>query len=630
MKVNIIKNNIIKNNIMKKNNIIAAVAALTLALTACQNDDNLTGDNTGKTPIELNFSVGDGKAEIINRSEGSPARAASTTTRATGSAFEVADKVGVFFAAKDATTLTGLATDRANHLYTLGDKGWTTAPLYWDDLGSASATSLDLYGYYPQATTAPLNTAGTAIAWTSPTDQSTAAKLTAADLLLSNNVKAYTKATTPAPTLTFTHTMAKLRINLVDNSGDAGAYTQAELAAAEAIVKGLNTKCEVAFVGTEKTVSGAATPTDITPMKAAEAVTPAARTAESTRAAEPAAASTFEAIVVPQTVAADATLAAITITSGTPSTARTYSVKAGASGFDLQQGKLNTLTVTITQTGVNVNMTVTDWGTGSSENKAVVIDGITTGTAGTNDLEATAGDVMKLFYVPGADKDNITITYTYGSDNQWTPDATLYWDAIVLTGYSKKFAASYTPGAAAAATTPEKDLLEAAATIDYGSPINLAFTHAMAQLTINLKAGTGFTNDADLIAKTTLKKLTVQKINSESAPAFDPATAKWTFSLNTAAAMDFVSGTTYTLAPQDLTDASTIVLTIANGNTYTVKLNDILKAGSATEKVFTGGKIAPAQSYTLNLTVNNTNVNTTATVTPWNNLTGNGDMETEN
>lgn len=595
---------------MRKNNIIAAVAAFTLALTACQNDDNLTGDNTGKTPIELNFSVADGKAEINNHSEGSPTRAAST--RATGSAFEVADKVGVFFAAKDATTLTGLATDRANHLYTLGDKGWTTTPLYWDDLGSA--TSLDLYGYYPQAATAPLNKAGNGISWTSPTDQSTAAKLTAADLLLSNDVKAYTKAATSTPTLTFTHAMAKLRINLVDNSTDTDAYTKAELAAAKATIKGLNTKCEVAFVGTAKTVSGASTPTDITPMEAT--------------AADATQASSFEAIVVPQKVTASALLAAITITSN--KTDRTYSVKADASGFDLQQGMLNTLTVTITKSDVKVNMTVTDWGTGTSENKAVVIDGITTGTAGTNDLVATAGDVMQLFYIPGADKANISTTYTYGSDSKWKADAELYWDAIALTSYSKTFAASYTPVATAIApakTTPEKDLLEAATTIAYGSPINLAFTHAMAQLKIDLKAGTGFSDDADLITKTTSKKLTVQ---TSTAQTFTPATSKWSLTLGAAAARDFASGTTYTLAPQTLTDASTIVLTIANGNTYTVKLKDIMTTNGGTTPVFTAGKIAAAQSYTLTLTVNETGVGVNATVTDWTDITGSGDMGSDN
>ena len=83
------------------------------------------------------------------------------------------------------------------------------------------------------------------------TDQKTTDKVTASDLLVSNNVRdlTYTKNMGGEGNLTFTHAPAKLRINIVDNAGTGNDYTPAELAAATVSITGLHTKCDVIFVG---------------------------------------------------------------------------------------------------------------------------------------------------------------------------------------------------------------------------------------------------------------------------------------------------------------------------------------------------------------------------------------------
>ena len=87
-------------------------------------------------------------------------------------------------------------------------------------------------------------------------------------------------------------------------------------------------------------------------------------------------------------------------------------------------------------------------------------------------------------------------------------------------------------------------------------------------------------------------------------------------------AADFTNGTSFFVAPQALTDANTIVLARANGNTYTVKLTDLKNADN--NGIFGENGIEAGQYYQFDLTVNETSVGISATIAPWTEKNGSG------
>ncbi len=629
-----LNNNIIKNN-MKKN-YVWAVIALALTLGACQNDET----PEMKPEVKLNFKVDADLAPMT--------RAAANADMPSGTL------VGVYFVETGKTDLTTLPDDNSkNHCYwsdgTVSDKD---GPVYWNDYTSA----LDIYAYSPYAEQAPLNTAKTGIAWTVKTDQS--ADATAYDLLISRHLRGLTYTDNIKGgnnTLVFSHALAKLRINLIDNSaaGGSNVYSKEELAAATVSIKGLNTACEAIFVSKDNgkididklTDPKAITPRHLlTPADPNEASTPDAATpAGSTSAA------THEAICIPQPVSVDAVLATITVKSNGIS--QNYSVKAPVADYALKQGFNNVINVTITKTEISLGFKVTDWGT-TANSQTVKIDNLAGGTPSDNDngdITPATGDQLNIAYLSddstptAAASQQGTFTCTVDNSNinspvyNWSATTPIYWDNFVFSKNAQyTFAALYTP-----ASLPthgiEKDYLTANATTTYGAPLQFIndgandyrLKHIMSQLTIVLEAGTGYT-------ATELEKATVTLLGGYNIIDKAPAPGV-NFTTTTNGSADKVldhnttngnstSLHTVTLCPNTWAagaDIATVSIKDATAGTvtYIIRARD----NSGNDQALA---LSPGENTTLTATINKTGIEVSFKVVGWKDVSakGNGDF----
>ena len=141
----------------------------------------------------------------------------------------------------------------------------------------------------------------------------------------------------------------------------------------------------------------------------------------------------------------------------------------------------------------------------------------------------------------------------------------------------------------------------------------------MAQVQVILKAG-----DSDFTDATLVEALTSRAINLQKLDATSPIDIDGTVQLNGTVASitndsPFENATSYIVAPQTLTDANTIVLKLATGHTYTMKLNTVNVDGSPLTKLDAGN------IYNITVTVNDTGISMGVTITGWNEIEGGGE-----
>lgn len=307
-------------------------------------------------------------------------------------------------------------------------------------------------------------------------------------------------------------------------------------------------------------------------------------------------------LVVPQTLAANSIFTVQLANNNT------YEAKL-SEAVELAAGVNTTIILTLMPTQVGVAATVTEWGTAAAS--ATVQLARTSSEVALNRI-TEAGD-LTLTYVLDNALSNTATTFSFDG-KAWTNDTPLYWDQITLAA-PYTFAAFFTPETAG---TVETDYLVGKGTAQtHGAQVVLGeLKHAMAKMTITLAAGTNVTADELVALNRTLnvKKSTAVSVNVDG-------TAHITMPDDVTAA-DFTSGTSFFVAPQALTDANTIVLARANGNTYTVKLTDLKDYNQAV--IFTDNKITAGQHYQIELTVNETSVGISAAIAPWTEKNGSG------
>ena len=175
-----------------------------------------------------------------------PINISTTLTRATDSAFEAGDKVGIFVVNEpNALATSGNHVDNMGFTYTTT---WTPdTPIYWLD----QTTKADFYCYYPYAEAA--NTAAHAFA--TKADQSSLANYKASEFL-------WGKTTGVAPTeeavnITTNHTFSNALVILKPGDG----FTEESLAAATKSVKicGVKTNATIDLATGVATANGNAT-----------------------------------------------------------------------------------------------------------------------------------------------------------------------------------------------------------------------------------------------------------------------------------------------------------------------------------------------------------------------------------
>ena len=487
---------------------------------------------------------------------------------------------------------------KANYGYNSNTEGWTCTsktPLYWKDINAESGNEFVFYAVAPSepdAAPAVLK------------DQSSMENFTASDLLVARSTVAAKETAIP---FELKHVLSQLEINLTTVAGDE-KLTSDELASAVVTIDGLKSAYTLAAGTTAE---------------APVIATAAGDAANGMKPCKDEGKNTFRYITVPQTVTADPGMTLhFTIMSNNQEVKYVYNHQP-----TFEAGKKYVYNITITKSNLKVgSVTVTDWADGSSET-VLQVEGLTnpegTLSVSGNGITPNDGDALALTYVDGnalSTDAKQHATYTYGG-NAWSSDAALIWENIVKATGSEpyKFAAFYTP---ATGTEPQKDYLVGLATAsEFGDQLLLSLNHALAKMTITLKAATN--SPTDLLSGISTRTVKLTDYTAVAVKA--DGTADITMA-DAASDMNITSEASFFVAPQTLGNDNIIVLTRTNGNKYTMKLTDLTDGAQTPAAIFTDGKVEAGKHYTITLTVKETSVGITANIAAWSDVEGSGTM----
>lgn len=254
-----------------------------------------------------------------------PISISTSITRATETAFESGDKVGLFVVNRNAdgsaATLNTTGNYVDNMLYTYNGS-WTPATqTYWKD----NTTHADFYLYYPY--NAALGSVD-ALSWTVNADQSTEASYKAADLMVGKTLNVAPQEA--AVKIDACHIMSQMVINLVAGNG----FTEASLSAAKVGVTINRLKNNASVSLATGTVTAKGNDTDITPLKGEG--------------------NSYKALVVPQAIG-EGNLITVNVDG------RSFNLPKDSKLTALAAGKTYRFTVTLSKTSNGVNVNITKW-----------------------------------------------------------------------------------------------------------------------------------------------------------------------------------------------------------------------------------------------------------------------------
>lgn len=510
------------------------------------------------------------------------------------------------------------------------DSGLQT--LYWDDF---SSTAYDLrssdptrgirlkYGYcYNGGTpsTALDETAGT-LGWTIG-NQPTAEAFKQSDLLFAKTQTpvSYIHGTIETDNhgilvLPYSHAMSKITVNVTANEGFA---EKANFASSVLKLQHMNTVCSVdAPAGT------------ISSTTAAEVTTYKSTTENKT--------ATFQAIVAPGTnLSVGNFIATISDVDGNdykvPITTAmldewkaklTEAAKASygdvaqaktraasiddAKGYLTQSGVHYVLNVTIDKQTITVRATLADWDKIEADGTAQIqfspdVNG--KGTIATA-LQTGGFDVYKSNSNSGFSTKSTTLTY---ADSKWSYSPIIYWAGQSDNSY---FRALSPAGSSTSALAQGGDILwgtsgDAAITPRTGD-VPLTFEHLMSKLSIKLETVTG--DDA------------VNLEGAKIAISNMATTATYSIVNGTVTADDVAatmlsgqpSGFKETVIPQTITDDAKVTITLADGTTYSVQLNQCVLTDTTTPV----SEWTKGNSYTYTITLTKHAITFSADVKDW-------------
>lgn len=559
--------------------IILALSILTFV--GCSSDDDFSQEQN-RLPLTFETSLSGSRS----------------VTRAVGGSFDTGDKLLCYVRHIYSTDLTTdknyLEVDPYKKLVTIID-GEPTEKLYWDDfsdnnsdghyLRTANHALQSFYGYCyngGEPTTA-LNNATGVLGWTTAADQTTDGDMKKNDLLWSpaQNPVTYVhaKENREGLSIPYTHAMSKFTIVVVAGEG----FEATDLNAATVTLKDMNKVGT--FTAPTSTVEATGT-TDV------QMYANATDTEKSSRA--------YEAVAVPMLeMTKDQLLATINDVDGNNYevyltdailTAWTDGIKENKS----QSGVNYKLTITLNKQTITVVATLADWtdvsATGTGEiNFTADVKSIDKDNDGLTD-----GDAFTLWKMSALTKEAFaeakkTIATYNGS--AFTYGKKLYWDKASDDSYFRALAKKETKLTAVEDTTLAQgtDLLwgttaehtgtEANGTehkYEEGVAINprtgavpLIFKHVMSKVVVNLET----TDDASQVVTTGATVTMTNVIDNGTLNIF---TGKVKFGDNKSDVVvknEKLSITEAIMVPQTIGDNAKLVITLADGTTYSLLLN---------------------------------------------------------
>lgn len=522
------------------------------------------------------------------------------------------------------------------HITETEDDGLQT--LYWDDYSStekdlrADGAGIRLkYGYCYNGGTpsTALDEAAGTLGWTIG-DQTTAEAFKNADLLFAKTQTpvSYSHGTAESSShgilvLPYSHAMSKITVNVTANEG----FTKpTNFGSAELVLQHMNSVCSVN--APEGTVTST-TPSAVKTYKAAEV----AKSETITNTA------TFQAIVAPGTnLSVGNFIATISNVDGNdykvPITTamlgdwaskltetvkvsygdvaqakpRTRATIDGEKGYLTQSGVHYVLNVTIDKQTITVRATLADWDKIEANGTAQIqfnpdVNG--KGTIATA-LQTGGFDVYKSSSNDAFSTKSTTLTY---ADSKWSYSTIIYWAGQSDNSY---FRAVSPKGRDNKTLNQGVDLLwgtsgDAAITPRTGD-VKLDFEHLMSKLSINLETVTGdaaVNLEGAKIAISNMATTTTYSIVDGIVNAGSPVATMLS---------EQPSGFTETVIPQTIGNDAKVTITLADGTTYSVQLNQC--------KLTTGDKNAvttwtKGKSYTYTITLTKQEITFSAVVKNW-------------
>ena len=599
-----------------KKTIILALSAF--IMTGCSNDND---DSLVQERLPLAF-----KTSLSGRSQ---------VTRAAGSQIETDDELLCYV-----RHIVDGQTDAVQTKLVTIINDEPTETLYWDDFSeSTDDGSRDLrteghglhsfYGYCYNGgtpTTTLVETTGV-LGWTTAADQTSAEALKHNDLLWSNtqSMITYDHAKDKRGTLAvpYTHAMSKFTIVVVLGEGfKADDLNTTTVTLAGMSLKGTFTAPNASVVAEETT-----------------SISMFANTASTTDNGKPCRA--YEAVAVPMTALTDGkTLATIQSVDG-----NNYQVvlnndvlnswKDGIKDDASMSGVNYKLTVTLNKQAIDVVATLADWTDVSAETTGEIHFSADVKTIDkNNDASLKNGDSFSLWRSSdNTDFGKIATTATYDG-NKFVNTPAIYWPNGSTNYYFRALTQKTSSNTLAAVTTTEvnqgTDLLwattaahqgtEADGTTvhDYaeGDAINprtgqvpLTFKHVMSNIVVTLTTST----DA---AAVDLTDATVTMTNLKNEGEVSLATGVIT--AGTTQANILVDGETI-MVPQNIADASRLVITLKDGTTYSVQLNLCEDENQQVITNWLGGN-----KYTYTITLKKEEIQFRALVKDWKEESGSG------
>jgi len=515
-----------------------------------------------------------------------------------------------------------------------------TETLYWDDFSeSTDDGSRDLrteghglhsfYGYCYNGgtpTTTLVETTGV-LGWTTATDQTSAEALKHNDLLWSNtqSMITYDHAKDKRGTLTvpYTHAMSKFTIVVVLGEGfKADDLNTTTVTLAGMSLKGTFTAPNASVVAEETT-----------------SISMFANTASTTDNGKPCRA--YEAVAVPMTALTDGkTLATIQSVDG-----NNYQVvlnndvlnswKDGIKDDASMSGVNYKLTVTLNKQAIDVVATLADWTDVSAETTGEIHFSADVKTIDkNNDASLKNGDSFSLWRSSdNTDFGKIATTATYDG-NKFVNTPAIYWPNGSTNYYFRALTQKTSSNTLAAVTTTEvnqgTDLLWATTAAHQGTEadgttvhnyaegdainprtgqVPLTFKHVMSNIVVTLTTST----DA---AAVDLTDATVTMTNLKNEGEVSLATGVIT--AGTTQANILVDGETI-MVPQNIADASRLVITLKDGTTYSVQLNLCEDENQQVITNWLGGN-----KYTYTITLKKEEIQFRALVKDWKEESGSG------
>ncbi len=299
---------------MRKIKTLTIVACALLTFCACSSEN---GSTPAPNPTPTPTPTPETEKIPINIST-------TVTSRATESAFEVNDAIGLFVVNRNAdgtaTTLAPTGNHVDNMKYTYNGNWTPVTQTYWKD----NTTHADFYIYYPYSSSI---SSVEAMPFEVNADQSTVANYKAGDLMIGKTTDV--TPTANAVKLDAKHVMSQMVITLVAGNG----FTESSLAASQVSVKINKLKTQATANISTGAVTAKGDDVDITPLKED---------------------GNYKAIIVPQSVG-EGNLVTVNVDG------RDFNLAKASNFTSFESGRKYKFTVTLSKTSNGVNVNITKW-----------------------------------------------------------------------------------------------------------------------------------------------------------------------------------------------------------------------------------------------------------------------------